>query len=121
MILCNDFKINNSSFVAPDAEVSVQKKDLEASDTGKDESGYLHRFLLRRKLRTWSFNYTHLTQEEYEYMEKLLDASGTFTFTFPDDNGSAATCTAYCAGGAVAIRNIKTGIYSRYSFNIVEC
>lgn len=121
MTLCNDFKIDGTAIVAPDAEVAVSRKDIEAPDTGKDESGVLHRFLLRSKVRNWSFNYTHLTQEEYSYMENLLNGKETFSFSFPSENGSAGSCTAYCSGTSVAIRNIKTGIYSSYSFEVVEC
>ena len=121
MTLCNEFKINGSPVVAPDTEVSFSKKDVEASDSGKDESGVLHRFLVRSGVKTWGFNYTFLTQEEYAYMENLLGGKASFTFTYPNDDGTAGTCQAYCTGGSVAIRNIRTGIYGEYSFNIVEC
>jgi hypothetical protein len=121
MTLCNDFKIDGVAIVAPDAEVAVSRKDIEAADTGKDESGVLHRFLLRSKVRSWSFKYTHLTQEEYNYMENLLIGKESFTFSFPTSTGATSSCTAYCPSAAVAIRNIKSGMYSSYSFDIVEC
>lgn len=121
MTLCNNFKIDGTSIVAPDAEVATSRKDFEAADTGKDESGVLHRFLLRSNVRSWSFKYTHLTKEEYNYMENLLSGKESFTFSFPTSAGATGTCTAYCPSAAVAIRNIRTGMYSSYSFDIVEC
>lgn len=121
MTICEEFKINGTPIVAPDADVRIQKKDVEASDSGKDESGYLHRYLLRSGVKTWSFAYAHLSREEYEYMENLLNDQTSFTFTYPQKDGTAGTCKAYCPGGAVAIRNIRTGLYSSYSFDVVEC
>lgn len=120
MTLCQEYKIDGVSVVAPDAEVEMTRTDVEAADTGKDESGVLHRFLLRSKVRKWTFGYTHLTKEEYQYMEELLAGKASFGFTFPNENGTEQTCTAYCSGSSVAIRNIRTGLYSGYSFEIVE-
>lgn len=121
MTLCEEFKINGHPVVAPDADVSFEKKDVEASDSGKDESGVAHRYLMRSGVKTWNFNYTHLTREEYAYMENLLNGKPSFAFNYPKDDGSSDVCIAYCPGGAVAIRNIRTGLYSSYSFKIVEC
>ena len=121
MTLCDNFKIDGVAIVAPDSEVAISRKDIESSDSGKDESGVLHRFLLRSKVRNWSFKYTHLTQEEYNYMENLLSGKESFSFSFVDENGATDSCTAYCPSASVAIRNIKTGIYSSYSFDVVEC
>ena len=121
MTLCNDFQINGSPLVVPDENISLSRSDVESSDTGKDESGVLHRYLLRSKVRKWSFKYSHMSKEEYEYMENLLGGKATFTFKFPQSNGAVGQCTAYCPSAAIAIRNIKTGQYSSYSFDVVEC
>ncbi len=121
MTLCEEYKIDGTPVVAPDAEVEMTRKDVEAADTGKDESGVLHRFLLRSKVRAWKFSYTHLTKDEYRYMEDLLTGKASFQFAFPQENGTTGICTAYCTGSSVAIRNIRTGLYSGYSFEIIEC
>ena len=121
MTLCQEYKIDGVSVVAPDAEVEMTRTDVEAADTGKDESGVLHRFLLRSKVRKWKFGYTHLTKEEYRYMEDLLSGKSSFRFSFLKEDGTTGTCNAYCAGSSVAIRNIRTGLYGGYSFEIIEC
>lgn len=121
MNLCYEFKIDGNPVVTPDCDVSFEQKDVESTDSGKDESGVVHRFLLRSGVKSWSFNYTHLSVEEYGYMANLMRGKTAFQFSYPDGNGVTKTCTAYCPGGAVAIRNLRTGIYSSYSFKIVEC
>ena len=121
MTLCQEYKIDGVSVVAPDAEVEMSRKDVESADSGKDESGVLHRFLLRSRVRSWAFSYTHLTKEEYRYMEDLLSGKSSFRFSFPQEDGTTGSCTAYCAGSSVAIRNIRTGLYGGYSFEIIEC
>lgn len=121
MMLCEEFKIDGTSVVAPDAEVEMSRKDIESADSGKDESGVLHRFLLRTGVRAWKFNYSHLTKAEYQYMENLLSGKASFAFSFPKENGATGSCTAYCPSTSVAIYNIRTGMYSSYSFEIIEC
>lgn len=121
MTLCHEYKIDGEPVVAPDAEVEMSRTDVEAADTGTDESGFLHRYLLRSKVRKWTFSYTHLTKEEYRYMEGLLTGKSSFQFVFSGEDGETQTCTAYCSGSSVAIRNIRTGLYSGYSFEISEC
>lgn len=121
MNLCEKFKIDGSPVVTPDENVGLSRSDVEASDTGKDESGVLHRYLLRSKVRKWNFKCSHISQEEYQYMEDLLSGKASFTFTFPQNDGTTGQCTAYCPSAAIAIRNLTTGQYSNYSFEIVEC
>ena len=121
MTFCEEYKIDGSPVVAPDAGVRMSRKDVESTDTGKDEGGILHRFLLRSGVHTWGFSYSHLTEEEYQYMENLLTGKASFAFSYPTENGTIGSCTAYCPSSSVAIYNIRTGLYSSYSFEIVEC
>lgn len=120
MTLCEEFKIDGNSVVAPDAGVSFKREDIEAQDSGQDESGTKHRYLMRSGVRRWGFQYTHLSRAEYEYMEGLISGKESFTFAFPSANGEES-CTAYCASRSVAIQNILTGVYSNYTFEILEC
>ena len=60
------FQINGKPILAPDAEVVVSYSDLDASDAGRDESGFMHRIVVRHKVGSWKFSYSHLTEEEKE-------------------------------------------------------
>ena len=43
----NLFLINGKPMLAPDADVGVSYTDLDANDSGRDESGYMHRIVMR--------------------------------------------------------------------------
>ena len=84
------FKINGYPMLVPDEEVSVDYEDLDSSDSGRDESGYMHRISIRYKVGTWNFEYSYLTEEEKQYMENLFPDAATFQFQHPSrkDAGS---------------------------------
>lgn len=121
MTYCEEYRVGDLPMLAPDQDVELQYSDLDASDAGRDESGVMHRMVVRRRVRAWAFTYSHLTGEEYAYMQSLFDGRDTFVFTFPKADGSVDTCKAYCSGGSVLVRNLRTGIYKNYRFSIIEC
>ena len=117
------FKINGVPMLAPDEEVGVNYEDLDTSDSGRDESGVMHRVVARYKVGSWSFDYEHLTEEERQYMEKLFPDTPDFEFEHPDrlDSSRQVTCSAYRAKYGISWKNARTGLWSGYSFNIIEC
>lgn len=119
----NLFLIGGKPMLAPDAEVGVSYEDLDSANAGRDESGYMHRYLVRSKVASWSFTYSHLTEEEKNYMESLFGEKADFVFTHPDrvDAGKAVTCQAYRSKYSICWKNAKTGLWSNYSFQIIEC
>ncbi len=121
--LTNLYKINGKALFAPDENVSMSFEDLEASDTGMDEGGFLHRIVVRHKVGTWSFYYSHISQEEYAYMLSLLPLSGSFTFTHPKLTDCAQTedTAAYCSKYSIVWHSAKTKDYRNFKFDIIEC
>lgn len=117
------FKINGLPMLVPDAEVGVSYEDLDSSGAGRDESGVMHRFLVRCKVGSWSFSYSHLTEEEKRYMEGLFGSNPVFTFTHPDrvDAAKAVSCQAYRSKYSISWKNSRTGLWSGYGFQIIEC
>ena len=69
----NDFLIDDKPILAPDAGVELKLTDLDSQDSGRDESGVMHRIVLRKGVRTWDFSYSALTAEEYQYMLSLFE------------------------------------------------
>ena len=63
------FLINGKPMLVPDAEMQVNYEDLDDSDSGRDEAGFMHRHVLRYKVPVWTFSYQSLTEEEKQYME----------------------------------------------------
>ena len=119
----NLFRINGKPMLAPDAEVGVNYEDLDSADSGRDESGVMHRVVVRYKVPSWSFSYSNLTEEEKLYMESLFPEEPTFTFSHPDRKNSYKTVETECYRSkyGIAWKNARTGLWSNYSFNIISC
>lgn len=117
------FMINGVPMLVPDSEVSVSYEDLDSSDTGRDESGMMHRIPVRYKVGSWSFSYSHLTEEEKQYMENLFSDGADFEFTHPSrlDAATPEVTRAYRSKYSISWKNARTGLWSNYSFNIIEC
>ena len=41
------FKVNGKPMFAPDADVSMTFNDLDGSESGRDEGGFMHRIVVR--------------------------------------------------------------------------
>ena len=119
----NLFKINNVPMFAPDADVAMSYEDLDASDSGRDEAGILHRIVVRYKVGKWSFEYKYITEEEKQYMEGLFPAAATFSFTHPSRVNAATPETTTCSRSkySVSWHNAVTGQWRNYKFDIIEC
>lgn len=117
------FKINGKPMLVPDAEVGTSYEDLDSSDAGRDESGVMHRSVVRYKVGSWKFEYSHITEEEKQYMENLFGNKATFQFTHPSriDASTPETSKCYRSKYGISWRNARTGLWSGYSFSIIEC
>lgn len=102
--------------LTPDAEVELSWQDLDSESAGRDESGFMHRAVLRRGVRTWGFTYGVLTAQELCYLRELFAGKDTFTF-----ESEGESCTAYCAKGEVRLFDRTRGVYKGMKFNIIEC
>lgn len=119
----NHFTVNGKPLLAPDAEVAVTYTDLDAEDSGRDASGVMHRIPLRYKVGSWDFSYSLLTEEEKQYMESLFPDAATFVFGHPGrhDAGQQEQTVCYRSKYGISWRDVRTGLWSGYSFSIVEC
>lgn len=117
------FKINGVPMLVPDADVTVSYEDLDASDSGRDESGFMHRIVVRHKVGSWKFEYAHLTEEEKQYMENLFPDAASFLFQHPSrlDASASEQTRCYRSKYGISWRNARTGLWSGYSFSIIEC
>lgn len=116
----NGYKVDGAPLLTPDEGAELSLADLDSSDSGRDESGVMHRIVVREKVRTFGFSYAVLDAEDYAYLQSVFAGKPTFTFTYPD-GGKAKTCTAYCSKTSVVLHNSRTGLYKNLKFNIVEC
>lgn len=68
----DDFTIDGSPMLGTAEEQELSFSDLDSSDSGRDEAGYMHREVVREKVGTWSFQYPLLDKEDYHYLRTLL-------------------------------------------------
>ena len=117
------FLIDGQPMLAPDENMQIAMEDIEAADSCRDESGFLHRFAVRQGVGTWNFFYDYLTAEEYAYMECLFAGKETFRFTYPDYTcgGVAKEITAYRSQHEILWQSAKTGLFRNYQFRIAGC
>lgn len=117
------FQINGVPMLVPDAEVQSSYEDLDSADSGRDESGVMHRIPVRYKVSSWSFSYDHLTEAEKQYMESLFPDGADFAFTHPGrlDATVPVTVRAYRSKYSISWKNARTGLWSNYGFSIIEC
>lgn len=118
-----DFFINGQPLLVPDEEVMHNYEDLDDASSGRDESGVMHRTVVRYKVGSWSFSYNHLTEEEKQYMESIFPEEPDFLFLHPSrlDASVLEDTRCYRSKYSLSWKNSRTGLWSGYGFNIIEC
>jgi hypothetical protein len=119
--LYEGLKIDGVPILTPDQDVEMEYNDLDSEETGRDESGVMHRIVLRNGVRKISLPYESLTKEEYLYMRNLFAGKSEFTVTLKEHNGEMVDFIAYHSKHSITIHNAKTGIYKNYKISIIEC
>lgn len=117
------FKINGRPMIVPDAGVGFSYEDIDDSSSGRDESGYMHRYVARYKVGKWSFSFSSITDEEKQYLEVLFPDAPSFSFTHPsrEDSNVPEVTTCYCSKVEMSWYNAKAGVWKNYKFNIIQC
>ena len=113
--------IDGQQLYTPTDSPEWSYKDLEG-DSARDEAGYMHRDIRRRRMMSCKLTYSVLTDEEYGSLVGLMDDKDTFDFTRPRPGGSGEliTSTCYCEGYSVALYDPKRGRWRGFSFEIAE-
>lgn len=112
--------VDGAPLYAPDADMEQSFEDLDSDATGRDQSGVMHRVVLREKVGKWSFAYTQLTDAERDYLLGLFRGKPTFAFTYPGPGGPVTT-RAYMSNYGIAWRDAGRGVWRNLKFNIIEC
>ena len=116
-----DFLIDGSPILIPDEGVQINLEDLDSSESGRDESGVMHRIVLREKVRKYNLPYGTLTKEEYLYLMSLFAGKPTFEVKKQEPDGSIVKFSAYCSKVGISLFNKQTGLYKNLTLNIIEC
>ena len=116
-----DLLIDGLPVLVPDGPLEMEYTDLDSADTGRDESGVMHRILLRSGVRKLVLRYESLSREEYRYMQSLFAGKATFEVTYRDHDGFPAQFRGYHSNHAIQIQNARTGHYTDCKFALIEC
>ena len=116
----NDYKIDGAPILVPDQDAEIERHDIDSPDSGRDESAFMHRIVIRSRVKSWGFTYSKLTAEEYRYMKSLLDGKESFTWTYME-NGVPRVTDAYCSNDSITYRNARTGDYRNFKIKVIEC
>ena len=117
------YQVDGVSMLVPDGEPGFSFADLDAADSGRDESGVMHRMLVREKEGSWDFTYDYLTDEELTYLRDLFAGKAQFSFTHPvlGSSGETESCTAYMSQCSAVWKNRRTGLWRNFTFTIIQC
>lgn len=117
------FLIDGKEMLTPDENIGFSFEDLDSADSGRDESGIMHRIVVRYKVGSWSFDFSYLTDEELQYIESLFGNKPDFMFTHPSRTvpGASETTRCYRSKYSISWYNARRRLWRNYKFNIVEC
>ena len=116
----DEYLIDGLPVLVPDADVTMTCTDLDSSDSGRDESGVMHRFVVRHGVKTWEFTYNALTEQEYRYMQLALGGKDRFLFSYMEF-GQRKETYAYCSNHAITYHDSRYGLFRNYKFTVIEC
>lgn len=116
-----EYQVDGRPLLVPDSDVQIAQSDLDAEDSGRDESGFMHRMVVRERVKTWSFSYAVLSHMDYWYLEKLFAGKPDFEWKYRGLNGQPVTTRCYCSKNSITLHDAKRGIFKGYKFNIIEC
>lgn len=122
-MLQNPYLIDGKPLPLPDQGVEMNFEDLDHADAGRDEAGYMHRMVVRHKVGSWNFTYSHLTQKTYGEILALLPQAGEFVFSYPDPGKPEQYkhTVAYLSRYGIVWQDAATGLYRNLKFSVIEC
>lgn len=118
---CYEYLVDGNPLLAPDMNVNITENDLDCESSGRDQAGFMHRFIIRSGIKTFEFVYAVLDAEDYTYIQSLFNGKADFEFTYRNSDGSVTTTRAYSSKRSITLRNYATGEYKNLKFNIIEC
>lgn len=92
--------VGNNHIYIPSTPCKVEHSNVTAAETGRDETGYMHIYWLRRDVRKVFLKYNAITESEVAYLEGLMQGK-EFTFKFLDQ-GAVQTIEATLASQAMS-------------------
>ena len=118
-----NYLVDNAGLLVPDNEISESYEDIDSPDTGRDETGYMRRTVVRYKVGKWGFEYKTLSKHDYAALESLFGDNATFMFTHPSRTNPDTLVTTECYRSKYSLTyfDTKRQVWKNCKFNIIEC
>lgn len=112
--------VGSTHIFVPSTPCKIEHSNVTASDTGRDESGYMHITWLRRDVRKVYLTYKAMTGTELNWLMNLMQGK-EFTFTFLEDSYTY-TMNAYVGECNYESYSYAIGdkVYTNVSINVIE-
>lgn len=118
-----EYLVNGVGILVPDNEIGESYEDIDSPETGRDEGGYMHRFVARYKVGKWAFEYRVLSEHDYMAMEEIFGNVAEFEFTRPSRTNPSETVTTTCYRSkySLSYHDTRRHVWKNYKFDIIEC
>ena len=117
-----NWMVGDTHIYIPATPCKVEHSNVVGSDSGRDESGYMHIDWVRRDVRKVFLVYNAITETELSFLMNLMQGQ-EFTFTFLDQ-GVQTTINAYVGESNYKFYNYSDfyaeGVYTEFSMNVIE-
>ena len=114
--------VGDSHLYIPSTPCKVEHSNVVGSNSGRDETGYMHIDWVRRDVRKVFLHYNAITETELTYLMGLMQGK-EFTFKFKDQ-GSVKTISAYVGESNYQFYSYSNlydeGVYVDFSINVIE-
>lgn len=114
------WKIDGVDVPTPNADVVCSESDLDGEGSGRDELGFMHRIVIRSRVKKWSFRYSAINEEKYNAIKEIFKGKSDFLLEFFENGEKVEETRAYCSGIQYSIHNIVNKIYKGVSFDLIE-
>ena len=111
----NEYYLEGAALIGGGAVV-CRVADLESGDTGRDEAGYLHRWVLRKGLRRWEITYRDLSESDGAALLNQLPKVEEFLLEGPE-----GSCMCYVKEVTHRRRQTLTGYSWEITITLEEC
>lgn len=117
-----NWMVGDAHIYIPSTPCKVEHSNVTAAETGRDETGYMHIFWLRRDVRKVFLKYNAITETELAYLMSLMQGN-EFQFTFLDQ-GQQVTIDAYVGESNYEFYSYSAayneGVYTEFNIHVIE-
>lgn len=114
--------VGSTHIYVPSTPCKIEHSNVTAASTGRDETGTMHIYWLRRDVRKVYLTYKAMTGTELNWLMGLMQGN-EFEFTFLEDNATYTMKNGYVGECSYEMYSYGMGnevVYTNVSINVIE-